>query len=133
MSHSIATMVEVLRNDAGSLGLITANGGYVTKHALGLYSTEPSDGPFVSEDVQPVVDAVPRRPGDEQFVGSGTIEASTVMHDVEGPASGLVAVRTPAGARTWASTTDLDLMNWLMTDDSTAASCSVDPDGRLRS
>ena len=39
--HSIATMVERLRDDAGALGLVTANGGYVTKHAFGVYSTRP--------------------------------------------------------------------------------------------
>jgi acetyl-CoA C-acetyltransferase len=130
VSHSIATMVDVLRHDPGSLGLVTANGGYVTKHALGLYSTEPG-GPFAVDDVQDVVDAVQDVPGDESFTGRGTIEAATVMHDADGPTKGLAAVTTPAGARTWASTTDLDVMNWLMTDDSTLAPCEVDSSGRL--
>lgn len=131
VSHSIATMVDVLRDDAGTLGLVTANGGYVTKHALGLYSTEPGNDGFVADDVQPAVDAVPTTPGDESFVGTGTLEAATVMHDPDGPAKGLAAVITPSGARTWAFTGDPDTMQWLMTDDSTGASCRVDASGLL--
>ena len=42
--HSIATMVDRLREDAGSVGLITANGGFVTKHAFGVYATSPPQG-----------------------------------------------------------------------------------------
>ena len=131
VSHSIATMVDVLRNDVGSLGLVTANGGYITKHALGLYSTEPAGHAFVADDVQPAVDAVPTTPGDEAFIGQGTIEATTVMHDRDGPTTGLAAVRTPAGARTWASTADTDTMSFLMTDDAIEAACTVSDDGQL--
>ena len=61
VTHSIATMADVLRADPGALGLVTANGGYVTKHALGLYSTEPPAGGFRWADVQDAVDALPRR------------------------------------------------------------------------
>src|SRR5581483_3886215 len=39
VSHAIATMVETLRADPGSLGLVTGVGWYLTKHAVGLYST----------------------------------------------------------------------------------------------
>src|SRR5690606_11657297 len=52
VTHAIATMAGVLRDDPGALGLVTANGGYVTKHALGLYSTEPPAGGFRWADVQ---------------------------------------------------------------------------------
>src|SRR5262249_22302959 len=34
--HGIATMADRLREDTGAVGLCTANGGYTTKHALGL-------------------------------------------------------------------------------------------------
>ncbi len=131
VTHSIATLVDVLRSDPGSLGLATANGGYTTKHALGLYSTEPAAHPYVADDVQAVVDTVPQTPADEGFVGTGTIEASTVMHDPDGPTTGIAAIRTPAGARTWGNTTDPDVMALLMTDDAVGASASIDGSGRL--
>jgi len=121
----------VLRNDAGSLGLVTANGGYITKHALGLYSTEPAGHAFVTEDVQALIDTVPAKEADEAFTGDGLIEAATVMHDRNGPATGLAAVQTPFGARTWASTEDGDTMSFLMSDDAVGAACTIDRDGHL--
>ncbi|HET6794093.1 MAG TPA: acetyl-CoA acetyltransferase, partial [Acidimicrobiales bacterium] len=92
VSHSIATMAGVLRSDPGSVGLVTANGGYVTKHAMGLYSTEPPAGGFRWEDAQPEVDALPTRGTVDDHDGPVTIEAHTVMHEREGPQQGLLAL-----------------------------------------
>ena len=39
VTHAIATLVERLREDPGSLGLTTAVGWYLTKHAVGIYGT----------------------------------------------------------------------------------------------
>ncbi|MDA3038784.1 MAG: acetyl-CoA acetyltransferase [Actinomycetota bacterium] len=129
VTHSIATMADVLRSDAGSLGLVTANGGYLTKHALGLYSTEPADHPFVTRDVQQAVDRVPVTPVDASFVGAGTIEGYTVMHGNEGPERALAAVRTPGGARTWANGTNLAVMAELTTNEGVGRACTVHADG----
>ncbi|MEM8924296.1 MAG: acetyl-CoA acetyltransferase [Actinomycetota bacterium] len=101
VTHSIAAMVGVLREHPGQVGLVSANGGFLTKHAIGLYATEPGRGPFVAEDVQDVVDRVPTTPVDQAYAGSATIEAYTVMHGAEGAEVGLCALRTPDGARTW--------------------------------
>ena len=40
-THSIALMVDILRQDPGSKGLVTSNGGIFSKHSAGVYSTEP--------------------------------------------------------------------------------------------
>ena len=50
-------MVDVLRDDPGSLGLVTANGGIVDKHAFGVFSTEPPAGGFRYERPQDEIDA----------------------------------------------------------------------------
>ncbi|HQV57645.1 MAG TPA: sigma factor, partial [Ilumatobacteraceae bacterium] len=72
----------VLREHPGQLGLCSANGGYVTKHAIGLYSTEPpANGAFRHADVQAEVDRFPTREVTGEHVGAATIEAYTVMHD----------------------------------------------------
>ena len=42
--HGIATMAGVLRDDPDALGLCTANGGYTTKHAFGVYGARPAGG-----------------------------------------------------------------------------------------
>ena len=48
--HAIATMAERLRAAPGSYGLVTANGGYLSKHATGIYSTEPTQDKWQRED-----------------------------------------------------------------------------------
>lgn len=60
VTHSIATMAELLAANPGRRGLITANGGYLTKHSFGVYGTEPPSE-FRWEDMQPAVDREPHR------------------------------------------------------------------------
>ena len=50
VTHSIAEMMNVVRKKPGSFGMVTANGNYLTKHSAGLYSTEPTKGPWRRED-----------------------------------------------------------------------------------
>src|SRR5438067_2258260 len=59
--HSIAAMVDVLRADPGAKGLVTALGWYITKHSVGVYSTEPPPKGFGHARPQDEVDALPRR------------------------------------------------------------------------
>ncbi|NIJ36111.1 acetyl-CoA C-acetyltransferase [Sphingopyxis panaciterrae] len=42
--HAIATMAERLRASPGEYGLVLANGGFLSKEAVGIYSTEPVSG-----------------------------------------------------------------------------------------
>lgn len=113
-THAIASMVTTLRDEPGAIGLCTANGGFTTKHALGLYSTEPPAGGFRHTVAQAGADAgaAPGRtvtPDDHE--GGVEVEAYTVMHDRDGGREvGLVAARTPDGRRSWCSTRDADAM-----------------------
>ena len=116
--HAIATMAERLVAHPGSCGLVTANGGYLTKHSFGVYGTEPPSSPFTWEDVQPAVDAEPGCTAAVQWEGTGTVEAWTVPYDRDGnPAKAFVSVRTPDRRRTLA---------WI--DDPAAAADTVDTD-----
>lgn len=130
VSHSIAAMVGTLRNDPGTLGLVTANGGFVTKHALGLYSTEPADHPYLSEDVQDSVDDSGRTAADAGHVGAVTIEGYTVMHDKTGPEKLMAAVRTPNG-RSWATSNDAALMAEGMERELIGEAAEIDAEGLL--
>ncbi len=129
VTHSIATIVDVLRKDEGSIGLVTANGGYLTKHALGLYSTTPPDRGYRAVDVQAEVDRVPRTPVDEGYAGPVTIEAYTVMHDAEGPTEGLCALRTSQDRRTWGRVTDPAALVAMMADEAIGRTASLAADG----
>lgn len=42
--NAIATMAERLREHPGQLGLVTANGGYLSKHSAGIYAARPPAG-----------------------------------------------------------------------------------------
>lgn len=131
VTHSIATMMNVLREDAGAVGLVSANGGFLTKHAIGLYSTEPPPQTFRSDDVQAEVDKVESTPVDRDYAGPVTVEAYTVMHDHDGPEFGLCAAKTPAGARTWGKVTDTDRAEQMTRDDAIGAAGELDADGIL--
>ena len=39
--HALATVATERRDGKGATGLVWANGGYTTKHAFGVYSTQP--------------------------------------------------------------------------------------------
>jgi len=100
--HSIATMAELLVANPGHRALITANGGYLTKHSFGVYGTEPP-AEFRWEDAQPAVDREPTRKGLVSWEGVGTVESWTTPFDREGePEKAFVSVRTPDGSRTLA-------------------------------
>ncbi len=129
--HAIATMVEVLRADPGSKGLVTANGGFLTKHAFGVYSTEPPAGPFRHEDLQEQVDALPRREVRIDHEGPATIESYTVMHGREGPEIGHAACLLEDGRRTWANTRDADALAAMTSEECCGRPVTIDGKGNL--
>jgi acetyl-CoA C-acetyltransferase len=96
VTHSIATMMDRLRSDAGSYGLVTANGNYVTKHAFGVYSTRPVAGRWEREPIeryQHALDAREKTPFTEHPNGAARVETYTVMHGRSGPELGIVVGR----------------------------------------
>lgn len=106
-THAIATLATRLRQSPGSLGLVTANSGYLTKHALGLYGTEPPAAGFRRENVQARVDAEPTVVALTSCTGEATVESWTVVHNRDGePERAFAALRTPGGERTLAATAD---------------------------
>jgi acetyl-CoA C-acetyltransferase len=111
VTHSIATCAMRLREDPGSLGLVTALGWYATKHAIGLYSSAPPPGGgFAWRSAQAEVDALPRRQAVDH-TGPATVEAYTVLHERDGSRSrGIAALLLDDGRRTWSTTDDAALM-----------------------
>ncbi len=108
--HSVARMAELLRGQPGKRGLITANGGMLTKHAFGVYSSEPPAKPYQHQDVQKEVDALPTRELDSGFVGSASIEGYVVMYGKNGYDSAYAGMLTDSGKRTWAVAKDPALL-----------------------
>ncbi|HEX7323473.1 MAG TPA: acetyl-CoA acetyltransferase [Mycobacterium sp.] len=128
--HSIATMAELLAAHPGRRGLITANGGFLTKHSFGVYGTEPPPAGFRWEDVQSEVDREPTRPAAVHWAGQGTVESWTVPFDRDGrPEKAFLAVRTPDGSRTLAVIGDPATAEAAVVDDIAAAPVEVRDDG----
>ena len=83
--HALAEMVMRLRAAPGKRGLIGANGGFLSKYAVGIYSSTPV--PYQSHDNVEFDEAMLAAPQVEfvaQAEGQGVVEAHTVAFDREG-------------------------------------------------
>jgi acetyl-CoA C-acetyltransferase len=114
-THAIACMVERLRAAAGSSGLVSGVGWYLTKHAVGVYSSAPPEHRFDRDDpkhYQSIVDDEPHPQLAVAGNGLATVEAYTVQHDRDGnPSVGIVAARLANGRRCWANVTDTAVLD----------------------
>jgi acetyl-CoA C-acetyltransferase len=117
--HAIATMAGRLRDEPGAQGLVSGNGGFLTKHAFGVYGAEPpAAGRYRWAEPQAEVDALPRRELDEAPDGPATIESYTVAHGRDGrPERAFLALRRPDGRRAWAATTEPATMDALLREE----------------
>jgi len=110
VTHSIATMVDRLRADPSSEGLVSALGWFSTKHAWGTYAATPPARGFAWHDVQSDVDAqgVCQTTSDD---GEVTVESYTVTHARDGAPLRLIAAgRFDDGRRRWCHSDDVELM-----------------------
>ncbi len=108
--QGIARMIEVLRGDPGSRGLVTAISGILTKSAVSLWSTEPADRGFAFVDVSKetaadleTVEVV----GEAQ--GQATIASYTVLFAGEAPLKTVLACDLDDGRRALVSNADPEL------------------------
>ncbi len=114
--HSLAAMVERLRERPGARGLVTGNGWYLTKHAASVWSTGPKPGalPSAQHPEQRPATGMERAPApvDPEARGPAIIETYTVIYDREGaPERGIVLGRSDEGKRFLANTPpDRDLL-----------------------
>ena len=102
VTHAIAEIVQRLRLNPGCYGLVTGNGNYLTKHAAGVFSTKPLNGPWESEHpsvLQAELDGRPRTTLHPEPNGRGHIETYTVSYGKDGPAGVIIIGRLDDGAR----------------------------------
>jgi len=110
VTHSIASMVDALRDDPTGRGLVTALGWFCTKHSWGVYSASPPQEGFRWADPQSEIDRLPRCVS-EQRDGEAAVESYTVTHASDGtPDRLIIAARTTDDVRTWCHSTDTTLM-----------------------
>jgi acetyl-CoA C-acetyltransferase len=132
VTHAIATMLPLLREEPSAWGLCTANGGYLTKHALGVYAARPPASGFRWESVQDAVDALPAREAAEGYAGAVTVEAYTVVHERDGrPGTAFAACLTGEGARAWGTSTEPELLRAMTEEELAGRAADLDGDGVL--
>ena len=103
--HGIAEMVSRLRERGTGHGLVNANGGYITKHAVGIYSTEPGGWDMAQRvDLQAALDAMPHPELETSPQGRGVIEGHCVRYEGGEPAVGIIVGRLDSGKRFLAHT-----------------------------
>ena len=130
--HSIARTADLLRENVLNKGLVTANGGLLTKHALCIYSAEAPGRPFVCDNLQKAVDAMPRRNVVTEHRGSVTVESYVVMYDTEAkPTMAHAACLLDDGCRTWSNVTDEDTILEMMQEEFCGRSGRIDGEGNL--
>ena len=108
--HGICEVVEACRSVPGSLGLAHGNGGWMSKQAVGIYSTEWADGD-VFADSEKMVALIEAQSAPEQALrpsGPAVMESYIVQHKRGLPIGALVIGRLSGGARFYAKLQDLD-------------------------
>ncbi len=149
-THSLAAMVDALREAPGTTGLTTGLGWYVSKHSIGLYGTEPpadrshdDDGlpagtvvetaaGFAWADPQAAVGALPQCAPDADAHGEVTVETYSVSFGRNGaPEGAVVACRTPEGRRAWARVSDPGHLALLVTEEGCGRLGTLRPDGEV--
>ena len=131
--HAIASMIRALREAEGAFGLVAANGGFLSKYSVGVYSTRPADWRgFDSTALQAKIDGWAAPPLAAE-ASAGTVETYTIDYSREAPA-GVVVARDGAGARFLAMTDPADgaLADAMIAGEplGAAITCRTEADGR---
>ncbi len=109
--HAIATMAGKLRKKPGSYGLVTANGGYLSKHATGVYSTIPTRGAWRRESpasYQAEIDAMESPEFTQWPAGAAAVETYTICYGRNGPERGIVIGRLAGSGKRFLANTPND-------------------------
>lgn len=120
--HAIATMLPLLRATPSKFGLITANGGYLSKHATGIYSATVKQGRWLRESpasYQTQIDNMASPAFTETPSGGATVETYTVCCKQGIPQRGIVIGRLDgSGERFVANTPDnVDTLQLMMAEE----------------
>ncbi len=113
ITHCIAAAYRRLQQEQGLI-YIGANGGFLSKHSLGIYSSKANSKGFIKTDTSEQQKVIDQNVVAYALVAEGeaTIEAGTVMYDRNGqPSSAPVFARLEDGTRVAADADEKTLAN----------------------
>ena len=103
------TMAEVLRDDPGSTGMVTAVSGILTKQGVTLFSTEPGPGFRFADVSAGTAERLREVEVVEEAAGPAVVASYTVVFEGERPARTIFVCDLEDGRRTIAISEDTDL------------------------
>ncbi len=135
--HAIASMVRALRHHPGDYGLVGANGGFLSKYSVGVYSTNPSTWTgFDSQALQAEVDgwtapalAAPPALG---TTARGVVDTYTIDYSVDPPRGIVVGRRADGDARFVATSDDPEIVQAMIEREPLWAEVSMTADEKGR-
>lgn len=129
--HSIATMMNVLRDDPVELGFVSSIGGWLAKHAFGVYGARPPEQGFRYADCDLEALPIPARPFDAEATGEAVIE-TYLLSCVQGePVGATFSCLFEDGRRNWATSEDPALFEAMQRDEFCGRAAHVRSQGVL--
>jgi acetyl-CoA C-acetyltransferase len=122
-------MVERMRAEPGAYGLVGANGGFQSKYAALVLSTDATDFPGWSDAPRPDDGALEVAGLVE---GPGTIQTYTVVYGKDGPTYAIAIGTLPDGRRFIARADDADTVGAMVADDPLGKAVLLTNDGEER-
>ncbi|MFC8427958.1 acetyl-CoA acetyltransferase [Streptomyces sp. NPDC057253] len=118
--HGLAETVHRARSAPGSFGFVGANGGFLSKYSVGVYSTAPAEWkPSNDADLQSELDTVPAPVEAKHADGWATIETFTVKYGRSGDKTGIVIGRLERDGRRFVAMTqpgDTEMLDLLVAE-----------------
>ena len=132
--HGIAEMVRFLRAQPDrSYGVVGANGGYLSKHAVGVYCNRPSEQ-MAFDSVAPSIKAGAPVSLNTAPEGRGVVESFTIRPKADGPRI-IVVGRLVADQSRWVGLANTDheaTLDWFLKEDPIGGEVVVVPGAQNR-
>ena len=124
--QSTVKMVEILRAQPGSIGMLSSVSGMLTKQAYGLWSSEPGANGFIAADVtEEVKQQSPLKEVLPDYEGDGVIAGYTVLFHGDAPQRAIAVIDVAEGQRSVAFSDDENTMQAMMNDEFVGRSVNV--------
>lgn len=132
--HAIASMVRALRAEPGAIGLVGANGGFLSKYSVGIYSTTPAQWrPFSSADLQAEIDARPAPALKDDGAGATvTVDTYTVDYSGAAPRGIIIGRDQKSGERIIALSDDQEIVTRMINEEPLGATVTIGTDAKGR-
>jgi acetyl-CoA C-acetyltransferase len=111
VTHATAALVARLRAEPDTVGLVSGNGWFLTKHSMGLFGGRPPAGGFRTAHPRDEVDGLPTVEVADGYDGEAALETYTVL--AGDPDVAVAVLRLPDGRRVFAGTTERDVLDAL--------------------